>query len=53
MAEEAVGTCPNDDRFLGLEVGFQFPERDEFGRTDECEIPRIEEEHEPLTAMFG
>jgi hypothetical protein len=43
----------NDDRFLGLEVGLQFPERDEFGRADEREIPRIEEQHEPLTAMLG
>src|SRR5262249_40564185 len=53
VAEEAVGAGANDDRFLGLEVGLQFPERDEFGRADECEIPWIEEQHEPLTAMLG
>jgi hypothetical protein len=53
MAEEAVGAGPDDDRFLGLEVGLQLPERDEFSGADECEIPWIEEQHDPLTAMLG
>jgi hypothetical protein len=52
VAEEAVGAGADDDRFLRLEVSLQFPKRDEFGRTDEREIPRIEEQHEPLTAML-
>src|SRR6516165_8496104 len=42
VAEVAVGASPDDDRFLGLEVGLQLPERDEFGGADECEIPWIE-----------
>src|SRR6516164_9945039 len=53
VAEVAVGASPDDDRFLGLEVGLQLPERYEFGGADECEISWIEEQHNPLTAMLG